>query len=312
MVDFQSSIESAINAQSRNNEKLVREIKSPLIKLAALLDPKLAGAYRGNLNIPAAWKGIDYTLRTEGKEFAQFVAEMSSAELGDTGVLLRSGLRENLSALAYSELDEGISSTPVTAQQMQVVSTSPYDKTSDTGIQSVKIYYIDSTDKIATEHVDLNGTTSVNTVATDIKQVNAFLAETVGSSGFAAGNISLQNTAGTNTYAGIAVSQNSWRAARFYVPSGSNAFIYGWTVGVFNGGAKFEIDASTQAGFDKPLIERAVLYATEGLLNQLFTIPIKVPGPGRITVRALAQGGTSTDVSATYMLLLLNSSTNLP
>jgi len=309
--DCQSLLEVA-KRQSRDHENILRDIRAQYTKLSVLLDPKLTGAYRNN-NVPTSWQGVSGSLRSEGKTFGQWTAQLTNGdELGNTGVVLRNGLLDNLGSQTVQQLDEGITSTPASAQQMRVVSTSANDTASGTGVRSLRLYYVNSASRLATEDITLNGTTPVNTVTTAVLQVNLIRAITVGSGGFAAGAISLQNTAGSTTYAQIAAGQNSWRSARYYVPSGTLAYLYEWDVSAYNGGAKFELDASLDTGFSGPLIERAVLFASDAMLAQNFPIPIRIDGPALMTVRAIARGGTSCDVASDYMLIQLNSDTNLP
>lgn len=69
---------------------------------------------------------------------------------------------------------------PTVGQQMRFVSTSANDTLSGTGVQKMHIHYLDSNYVPHVETVDMNGTTPVNTVATDIFRINSMHAMQVG------------------------------------------------------------------------------------------------------------------------------------
>ena len=95
---------------------------------------------------------------------------------------------------------------PAAAIQMQVVSSSANDDGAPlgTGVQTVRIYYLDAAYVSKTTTVTLNGVAAVNTTATDIFRVQGFRVATAGSGGKAAGNILLQAVGGGVTYSQIA------------------------------------------------------------------------------------------------------------
>lgn len=122
--------------------------------------------------------------------------------------------------------------------QMRIVSTSASDGVGGVGIRTVDIHYLDADGNENIEVVTLNGTTPVNTVATDIWRINDLHAKTAGTSGDAAGQISLTNTAGTITYAFIETSGNRARQAVFTIPAGKKGFINEvWIGGNSEGGS---------------------------------------------------------------------------
>ncbi len=169
----------------------------------------------------------------------------------DDGVLQISGIHESISlgtapgstVLRYSfgrntnvdnamvDLWEGPTTVyvfPTTSQQMRVVSSSAADAAAGTGVRQAHIHYLDSNYVEQHETVTLNGTTPVNTVATDILRVNGLHSWTVGSGGVPAGNVSLQNTAGTVTYGYMAAGLNVALQSNFTVPAGHDFFITHW------------------------------------------------------------------------------------
>jgi hypothetical protein len=99
-------------------------------------------------------------------------------------------------ATAYTE--------PATAAQRSVVSSSALDSAAGTGARSVLIRYFNNVGAGPFEEtVILNGTTPVNTVATDIRFIEAMYCPTVGSTGNNQGTISLYTgTGGSGTVIG--------------------------------------------------------------------------------------------------------------
>jgi len=91
--------------------------------------------------------------------------------------------------------------TPSTSgEQMTIVSTSQADNgTSATGAITVEIHYLDAQFMEQEEVITLDGTTPVNTVATDITFVNEFYILTTGSGMVAAGAIELYKTGAAST-----------------------------------------------------------------------------------------------------------------
>lgn len=119
---------------------------------------------------------------------------------------------------------------PAAPMQMQVVSASANDAAAGTGIRSVLITYLDADYDVHQETVTLNGTTPVNTVATNILRVNGVRAVSVGSGGMAAGNISLQAVGGATTYSIIPAGRNLARQAIYTVPDGYKFQLEQWQV----------------------------------------------------------------------------------
>lgn len=110
--------------------------------------------------------------------------------------------------------------------QMRVVSTdNTNDKAGGTGALTVDVHYLDANGAEREETVTVNGTTPVNTVATNIRRVQDFHVKSAGSTGLAAGKISLTNTAGTVTYSSIGANNGRSRQAIWTIPAGKVGFI---------------------------------------------------------------------------------------
>lgn len=89
-------------------------------------------------------------------------------------------------------------------EQVRIVSTSTSDSSSGTGIRKIKIVYFDNSWTLKSEVITTNGTTSVDTVATDIFRIESFEAIQTGSNVFGAiGTITAKSIDGTKLFAQI-------------------------------------------------------------------------------------------------------------
>lgn len=104
-----------------------------------------------------------------------------------------------------------------TGERATVQSSSGDDSINGTGIQKIKIGYINTNKVRATEVVEMNGTNPVNTTATDILLIDSFQAFQVGSGKSAAGTITLKSTDGTKLFAQIDPTFTSFMRALAYV-----------------------------------------------------------------------------------------------
>lgn len=115
---------------------------------------------------------------------------------------------------------------PASPIQMRVISSSANDtNTAGTGVRTVEIDYLDTNYAAQSETVTLNGITPVNTVATNILRVNAVHTTTTGTGLSAAGNIQVQNVAGSVVYKQITAGFNVDLTAVFTVPAGKKMFL---------------------------------------------------------------------------------------
>jgi len=114
---------------------------------------------------------------------------------------------------------------PSTPMGMQIISSSPNDTAAGTGLQSVRITYLDNTYAQATETITLSGTTAVPTVATNILRVNSIRVVTAGTDQKAAGDINCTNTTGAVTYRSISTGYTRGRGAIYTVPLGKTLYI---------------------------------------------------------------------------------------
>lgn len=113
---------------------------------------------------------------------------------------------------------------PAAQKVMEIVSSSTNDSTTGTGVQSVELYYLDSSYTEKVDTIVLSGTTPVLTNA-NVFRVQNFRSLTVGTGGVAAGNIDVRDTSNTPIYGRISAGQNRARTCVWTVPDGKTLYV---------------------------------------------------------------------------------------
>lgn len=200
---------------------------------------------------------------------------------------------------------------PLTTEQgLDVVSTdNTNDKANGTGALTVKIGYLTSTFVAKSEVVTMNGTTVVHTTATDIMYVNSFRVNTAGTSGVAAGTITLKTLAGAGAavQSQIAIGQTRGRKMWYTVPAGKMLLIDSLDIGSTGTAAKDYIRYTFRANYDEtaqvkstiefPFVEAATI---EGGRTIMFPTPLAFPEG--VTTRVVCQGDSATDKAVAYCM----------
>ena len=116
----------------------------------------------------------------------------------------------------------GLYSFPAAAATLAIQSSDANDTLAGTGAQKVRVVGLDANYVGISETVDMNGLTTVNTVATFLR-VNTFFVVQAGSGGTNAGAITALN--GADTVANMAIGDSRAIQAVFTVPAGRNAIV---------------------------------------------------------------------------------------
>ena len=194
---------------------------------------------------------------------------------------------------------------PAAEMGMEVVSSdNTNDKADGTGALTVKIYYLTDAYVEKTETVTLDGTTPVATVATDIFRVNALVVASTGSSGKAAGTISLRHLSDTPVYAQISAGNTKDRNGIYTVPAGKSLYITSLALSVLNAnadkGCRFTLRATyddlaaaalTAGTFFMPYFEIAL---RNGAFHRDFEMPLKFGAGTDLKMSALAEAASTT------------------
>jgi hypothetical protein len=191
-----------------------------------------------------------------------------------------------------------------TNAQRSIVSSSANDSAAGTGARTVRItYYTSAGVGPLTEDITLNGTTAVNTVATNICYIEDLTVLTVGSGGTAAGNITLRSTTGGGgvTIKQISTGDNQDFDAVHYVADGTTCYVTGiscshngTTVG---SGAVFRLCAKPLNVANKPLVQVSDfvrLYGQSSTFSRLYQSNIVVVGPAKLELWMAPETTSST------------------
>jgi len=145
------------------------------------------------------------------------------------------GERENMGTTATGEdVWRGTATTiPIpssSGEQMTLVSDDTQDTTLGTGARRIKLHYIQAvTGAEMVETVDLDGTTPVDTVATDIMFINDIYTVLTGSNGVAEGDIIVYKKGAASTiYSMISAGGNKAMIPNRMVPAGHTLVMKGW------------------------------------------------------------------------------------
>lgn len=193
-------------------------------------------------------------------------------------------------------------------EQMRVVSSSTSDTGAGTGVQKIKIEYLNNLNATLTEEVTLSGTTPVSTVSTVIRRINRVYASAVGTGGKAAGTIIIYHlTNPTPIYGQIDLGLTQSRQLVYTVPAGQTLYIVesNLSSGVGATTNKVEYVTFTYRAMVDPGTRTlsTIMYpeAEIGVINQAFRLvfesPLKIPATADFKVSAI--GDTSNGVTCT-------------
>lgn len=186
--------------------------------------------------------------------------------------------------------------SPTTNAQRSVSSSSASDTSAGTGARTVRITYYNQTGAGPfTEVVTLNGTTSVDTVATDICFIEKLVVVTSGSLTYNAGTITLHDATGGggspigtigvgNIVAGIGDNRTLW--AHHYVPPGITTSITSMLVGA-SASAIFHLRVKDPTMAAAPDIVVSGLITVSASFQRSYGAAIQIPGPARILMMAV-------------------------
>lgn len=207
---------------------------------------------------------------------------ITSVNVGTTPTLISSVY----SGTTYSEQSSGATRS--------VQSTSSSDDPTGTGIRSVRITYISSTDGTEkTTDVTMGvGGVYTDTSVNDILHVNMFEALTVGSAGVAVGTIRLYtaSAAGGTVFTHIPVGDTQSRCANYYVPSDKTAYIITVPVTFKSTSGYFKLMRTNS----NSLFCEHNRWGFSDRINNIISIPIVIPGGGKI--EAYYTGITSNEI----------------
>lgn len=178
-----------------------------------------------------------------------------------------------------------------TNAQRSVGSASANDTAAGTGARTIRVVYYDQTlNGPYTEDITLNGTTKVNTVASNICFIEEVYVLTAGSGGVNAGIITLYvaTAGGGGTIGTIAASENATRWAHHYVATDVTMRLVGVTAGADGGktGQMFsEFTTNLTANAVGKRYDCTRLDGSNSTVQRTFAAALKFTGPGRFLLK---------------------------
>lgn len=169
-------------------------------------------------------------------------------------------------------------------EQMTVVSSDANDAAAGTGVQEVRILYLDINGEEQIEDISMDGTNPVNTIATDITFVNEFHAKAVGATGYAEGDIDIhQLGAPAVVYARISQAFNVSMSSLRKVQAGKTGYVKNFCTTAFSGRSITIrlLTTSNRVGLPGVFVVQAGGIIGEGDVNRDLDPPIVCP-PGTI------------------------------
>jgi hypothetical protein len=225
----------------------------------------------------------------------------------DTPTAINLGLLAGLTARSFGEIattavDEvPVFQTPYVEQtagaQRSIVSTSANDTAAGSGARSVLLVYYTLTGVVVAgpffETITLNGTTPVNTVATNICFVEQIIMVTAGSpTAPNDGDIQLFTGIGGagSVFASILTGSRSTRYAHHYVPTGSICFLKAarasssaatGNVSLFT--ARYR-NPTSPTNAEIVIGEDILIQGSQDSLEITAAVPVNIPGPAVVTI----------------------------
>ncbi len=191
--------------------------------------------------------------------------------------------------------------------QMEIVSTSDLDSDTggahaqSTGIRTVTICYLDQNFAEQTETITMDGTTPINTTATDILRVQNMETQTAGSGGMAAGDITLEDTTSAIEYCRIRTGLNTSLKGEWTVPAGKTLYIVDWSASAIasaaNRRSEFALEATSNM-FDVLTPDifhvKDLIHLTAGAHSDFFHMPLKIPAQADVKIAVLSSAAMET------------------
>jgi hypothetical protein len=184
---------------------------------------------------------------------------------------------------------------------LEVVSTSTDDTLAGTGVQKVRVGYLDTDYSSQTQTLDMAGQTPVALTDTTILRVNSIRATQVGTGGVAAGTITCRLVGGAATvYRSIVIGYTRGRGLTYTVPLGKTLYLTSiavssgyTTVGRivrWTGRAQVDDTAPTvKINFFQPFFD--CLTQDNSFIRE-FEVPVVIPATADLRVSAISDPAT--------------------
>jgi hypothetical protein len=173
--------------------------------------------------------------------------------------------------------------------QRSANSTSANDTSAGTGARTVTLNYLNTSFVVLAETITLNGTTGVNTVATDVAFIENVVVASVGSTGGNVGTVQIwtATAAAGSVWGSIAASDNQTFWAHHYVPSGVSCYILNFSAGGTVTAGQSNLNRSgnpLSSTLPQLQIGTTIMHVGAGTWDHEFHVPLAIPGPDLVWI----------------------------
>jgi hypothetical protein len=194
-----------------------------------------------------------------------------------------------------------------TDAQRSIKSASANDTSAGSGARTVKITYLDQTYAGPyTDTITLNGTSWVNTNASNICFIEKVETVTVGSGKTNAGILTI-NTAidgGGSAFVTITAGDNSTRWAQHYIPTGKTCYLSDWhaanELNAATAGAITWLAATPSGSYERLITGKLRYIGNIGTMAITYLTPIKIVGPARINAYVVSESTADNEHHAEF------------
>lgn len=262
---------------------------------------KQAFKFIDNLGVIFGIKQIDNKIRTSSMSYLYDIAEGNVAGHTAFGKL---GYNGSVGATEEDIITQGglYPWIPAGGVALEVVSSDANDTLAGTGIQKVKITYLDVDFSEQTQILNMAGLTPVPLTDVTIFRVNSIRATQVGTNNMAVGNVTCRLVGGAATvYRQIEAGFTRGRGLTYTVPLGKTLYITSIAVSSghttsgkivkWTGRAKVDDSASTvKIDFFQPFFE---ILTQDNSFYRNFEMPIVIPATADLKMSAISNGADS-------------------
>lgn len=188
------------------------------------------------------------------------------------------------------------------ASALEVVSTNAQDNLTGTGVQKVRVSYLDADYSAKSEIISLAGATPVPLVDTSVIRVNSIRATQVGTGGMSAGDISCRLVGGAATiYRIIPTGFTRGRGATYTVPLGKTLYITSLSVfsGYTTAGKVVRWFGRAQVDDTAPTVKINLFQVffesitQDNNFHMDFDMPVRIPATADLKISAVSNGAGS-------------------
>lgn len=165
-------------------------------------------------------------------------------------------------------------------EAIQVFSANHDDRLNGTGINIIRLHYLDGAGNEQTENINLNGTVLVNSVGTNIRFINNVYSILSGVGGVASGTVSVvaYGTSAT-VYNEIPAFGNASVSSFKMIPKNKTFYLTNWnvSVGVVSSIVRLRSNVFNGTRYGTTFIFQDSFLGNNSSLARKFSIPIKLP-----------------------------------